>query len=798
MFPFLSSRRFESFCSPKTGPLGVLALGLLLLQSGGIQAQNTVAAPKKIRSLAPAKLPIDFGISLTPGLDNPWFDADSPDPRDRSRIGINAIARKEWLLTPVGEPLKYRWFADFSPLITATAPLLPNGSKPVFGADQNYQWLLQNENSTLRPPDTTAAVSEQDKQRVETSTAQKHFRMDMGEGGGAEEYGPDAKWPKTTMASVGVTGTAADPILPAYAKVKWHLPYSTVFSVHLRIQVQIPGSDLDPDGQTIDLGDFADEDNVMDGVQDIFNEVNTIDRLKRGTPLIIAGAGRQVGLLVVQGCVETVVAGRTITRSYWPNEIGKGFLDRIRPWTTRTYEAYKASRILQNKEVGQLVFVVTVTKMATQGVYQQVGAPTFPRTIPEFPLLPPGTDTGTVRDPATLPVPLAPPFITVPKIRTAAPEEPLVVLDPTPVPPPTPKNEDTPSPQPAPLPKAPPDGETSQQEETYGDIYFYTQNLPAANGERWLQPQGGNSLWPTGYYYTTLTPTQVTNQMTRGETSFCLFGHPYEWDNTAPVFAVKVSVTTPELRALLPKNNDIDPRWGGAGNPRRTNYYSATGIPQTGNRPPPVPIQLNFKAGAVGVGDVPASDGPFPASNGKWLNPITQQEWVDAAGNPLDTTAVNPATGREYRADSNWEPATGTPLRELTQGAPVRFRRGYPDFSEFTEFTARLEPMRGDTNRRADGLPDFSRSDSQFYNSNQFASFRAQNMTVDSWIRNSVQFTTPRVSTIPPIGGTRPNWVWHHHHDMRHTQLVPSVLNTPPFDGVPHKGGAAWAKLSRW
>ena len=113
----------------------------------------------------------------------------------------------------------------------------------------------------------------------------------------------------------------------------------------------------------------------------------------------------------------------------------------------------------------------------------------------------------------------------------------------------------------------------------------------------------------------------------------------------------------------------------------------------------------------------------------------------------INVTQDNPTTGRQYRADSDWEPSAETLLYQLTQGGFISYRRGYPDFSTYTEFTAPVIPMQGINSR------DFASADTQFGASRQFAPFSQQ--SVAQWKRNSTNFTTPRTLVIPNVGGPR-------------------------------------------
>ena len=273
-----------------------------------------------------------------------------------------------------------------------------------------------------------------------------------------------------------------------------------------------------------------------------------------------------------------------------------------------------------------------------------------------------------------------------------------------------------------------------------------------------------------------------------------MFGHPYAFgDGTSPVYVVGMLFEESFVKSLpnfagsnqggtsfklYALNFDLPPSaW-----PQFVRYLDEYDVQ--------VPLDYNKAPGAE---DVPASTGPFPSASssaGKWLNPATGQEWPDSA----------PAG---YRANSDWQPAPGSKLHDLTGGAVIRFRRGYPDFSDYAEITVPIDPMKGDTQRRTDETDDFSRADTRFA---QSSGFQAQNLSVEDWIKDSNSYTTnsstTRPSNVPNAfrkdGSDGPNWVWHHSHDMKHMLLVPSVLNTPTFGGVFHSGGATWAKKARW
>ena len=288
--------------------------------------------------------------------------------------------------------------------------------------------------------------------------------------------------------------------------------------------------------------------------------------------------------------------------------------------------------------------------------------------------------------------------------------------------------------------------------------------------------------------------------MMRVDFAFHMFGHPYAFgDGTSPVYVVGMLFEKSFVKSLpnfsgpnqggtsfklYPLNFDLPPSaW-----PQFVRYLDEYDVQ--------VPLDYNRTPGAE---DVPASTGPFPSASssaGKWLNPVTGQEWPNA----VDLSQVNPATGRTYRADSDWRPADGTPLHQLTQGAVIAYRRGYPDFSNYATYTATLNPMKGDEKKTAVG--DFGRANTEFGASTDFAPSLAQGMTVNQWMQSSTNYTKPSTLIVPDVstssGASRPNWVWHHNQDMKRMELVPSVLNTPTFGGIHHTGGAAWAEDARW
>ena len=346
-----------------------------------------------------------------------------------------------------------------------------------------------------------------------------------------------------------------------------------------------------------------------------------------------------------------------------------------------------------------------------------------------------------------------------------------------------------PVPIPNPDPNAEPQRErrpdTLDKDKSLIPLYFYTSNpgeFRRRGVDRWVPNNDSNPAWKTGYYCT-LKPAVANPSKTQGEFSFDLFGHPYAFgDSVSPIYQVEMWFE-PEIVGWLKTSTPI------AGGTTFALYGSSFDLPPSewpyyvGSSRSYLPLDYTRTPGAL---DVPASPSRFPIATspaGTWLMPGTNQEWPASA----DTS---------YRANADWLPASGTPLYALTQGNVIPFRRGYPDFSNYSEFTAVVRPMKGNTST------DFSQAAAQFGNSPQFARLRDGGETVGQWIENSTTYTTPRANIVPEAvwrnGDPGPNWVWHHNEDMIHMELVPSVLNTPPFGGVSHRGGADWAKKARW
>jgi len=186
--------------------------------------------------------------------------------------------------------------------------------------------------------------------------------------------------------------------------------------------------------------------------------------------------------------------------------------------------------------------------------------------------------------------------------------------------------------------------------------------------------------------------------------------------------------------------------------------------------------------GSPGALDVPGSNSPFPStSKGAWQKIGTQ----DALELPVD--GIDLDTGLKRQANSDWVPPVGSILSQITGGKPVEYRRGYPDFSDWTEFTAIIDPMTGNNAK------DFPLSTAQLATDRTLTIAQA-----DAWIRNSDILSPAPDRQIVIWPYTAPKWVWHHHHDMRHMQLVPSGVNTGSTGGAPHRGGASWAERVRW
>ncbi|NPC84254.1 HNH endonuclease, partial [Pyxidicoccus fallax] len=116
-----------------------------------------------------------------------------------------------------------------------------------------------------------------------------------------------------------------------------------------------------------------------------------------------------------------------------------------------------------------------------------------------------------------------------------------------------------------------------------------------------------------------------------------------------------------------------------------------------------------------------------------------------------------PADGKwaGEKGNSAWTPDPNTPkgqeILKATEGKPIQFKDGYPDFSPFSQKNVSIE-MKGD----------------------HYQDFKAANMKAGFGD-----------TATPPPGMT-----WHHHEDGKTMMLVPQKIN----NNVPHTGGASVVK----
>ncbi|BCM91922.1 hypothetical protein IAD21_03800 [Abditibacteriota bacterium] len=719
-----------------------------------------------------AATPVDFGITLSPFPGSWWYNGEPS--KDPAILEINALAGKEWIETPVDQPLEYRWRAGLSPLVAAT--IGQNPTSPAFGNEQKYIWSHAGNGITVLPPeiDLEATPEENnraiDEQTLPPSTAQKHLRLDMG--GQQEEWAPDA-WPKSSTARVGVTGGPNTSTLPAKVKVNWHIPYSTTFAIHVRIQVHMPN------GGVVDLGELGDGD-LMDDIGSDWRDAMMVDRMRRGTPAMFGAAGATVGRVVVEGVVEgslVLASGGTtrILRAPLTSEAAEAFLVKARPWIDRIWTAWTVSQLLNNKDPGILEVTTTVVKVGTNGTSHVPVAPdgtittsTSPKIVtkdvpPRLPLRAP--NPGEVEDAANAEA--------LRQLR----EGNAFVWQGKPSPPPS---EPGPTPPPPnkiidwvkqalssrqPLPLQQPDGTLTQIRTFRGQLYYYTQD-EYSSGDHW--DGGDNAAWEPGFYYTTLRPSQA-GALTRGAASFCLYGHPYVWDNGLPVFAQKILLSQQEMALLVPQNGDFDTRV-----PRGI-FYSPDFVGQKEG----VPVSISFQPGTPGADDVP--DGTnFPANDGQWVAPNNKANGIWNSRKPGTIDLDERLNGQ--RRDP----------------VPIQFHNGYPDFWPWNikdknnnNIIATLPLQHGNQD---DSGNDFIRADAElaaillatdpnvgqtFYGSNG----NLQIGKVRLWRKNYTVNGVPTALT------------WHHNQDMRTMQLVPGDnLN----NNISHDGGGKWARQARW
>lgn len=411
--------------------------------------------------------------------------------------------------------------------------------------------------------------------------------------------------------------------------------------------------------------------------------------------------------------------------------------------------------------------------------------------------------------------------------------------------PPDASDNQQPGPTAEPTPTQTPE-EKKQEEEEEAERESYI-----AGNEFYLYYQGGDyktSYWPggasdnplkdnwqAGYYLTDMPPTaaeatangwdpsQVASNLRCGQHSFAMFGHPYTWgDSGTSLSWVKVGVdaleqingnTTTIIEPALDKV--ADHALMGAGEPDKTityrswpyrTYIYTPDYPASPTSPPTfhtgrlgdsgtvsfladqphTPRLPGFEVfdGSPGALDVPSSTFPYPASTrGAWYQPNTTTLWP--SNQPVD--GEDPGTGLPRRANSDWLPPSADMQFQITGGEPVKYRRGYPDFTDCAEYSVDIVTMKGNNSK------DFKAAEDRFG--------PARGMTdaeVEVWIRTSdVMSARPNRQVVPTA--QTPNWVWHHHQDLRHMQLVPSYINTGGrFSGASHTGGAKWSKRARW
>ena len=341
-------------------------------------------------------------------------------------------------------------------------------------------------------------------------------------------------------------------------------------------------------------------------------------------------------------------------------------------------------------------------------------------------------------------------------------------------------------------------------------LYFYTQNpdgFASDGADRWLDPNG-RSLWPQGYYLTDLRPVDAA-RLRRGQLSFALFGHPYEWESGGTVYWVRVWYPQQDIRNMrLRSIHDpqvLNSSLYGRGVYLRSltrDWPRAQGFAykrrQDGTDIIDGPFQLvtqgqaSFQpntADSPGVDDIPRpADRDIP-QNGD------SGRWVDANGNP------------GARGDSGWL-SNNQRIQRVTGSVPIPFRNGYPDFSQWTYYEVNLSPsprgMQPWYGQRGTQSPtgwDFAQAnrawarDTRNHVLNPAANWLLPNgegnaSTAWTEIRRTTSVTNP---TNPAQTMLRP-LTWHHHHDMKTMQLVPTDLN----NALTHQGGKFWAENARW
>ena len=334
--------------------------------------------------------------------------------------------------------------------------------------------------------------------------------------------------------------------------------------------------------------------------------------------------------------------------------------------------------------------------------------------------------------------------------------------------------------------------ERDDESETFiegGELYLYE-----GGAGYWSNPNG-RSDWRAGFYLTDMPPSMAAT-LRAGQHSFSMFGHPYE--NTAHYKVIKLGqiriesstngVRNPDqvIEEAMVKESQYELKGKNGTMPYDSWSYKVY-VYRNDNGSNTLDPRRVQSAGTVAFQnlpgyDVPGSKGPYPsATRGTWYQPDTTTPWPSTQ--PLDE--VDPDTGLKRRGNSDWLPPSGSILSQITGGNAIKYRNGYPDFTPYTEFPATLNPMKGINSS------DFPPSTHQFAVSRGMTDADA-----DDWIRTQ-PIRDPNGQTIAT--SKEPNWVWHHHQDMRTMQLVPSHLNTAgEFAGANHAGGAPLARKARW
>ncbi len=642
-------------------------------------------------------------------------------------------------MTPVNEPLKPFWNGLGNYSIAAFV----NGG-PLFPKPQ-YIWDADPAPYIL--PDLTGP--ERDRRDPEVSTAEKEFNHDFGE---ITEESLN-EFPKTSVVHAKITNKddPSSPILSGKVKTNWYLSQHLMYNVRIYIFRNGAGGSLSDDIDPDELMMALYRNTTLHGIR-VAGRATAVAPAVVFSTLVMYPAAP----LLAGGGGATISAGRA-------TGMANGYLQSMKAAWTGLPPATKA-KILGGAAGAAAGITIGV---AVEG-YRVKGRPQ-----PGEPQLQDGDDSGsaveTIRNPA-LPG-----------------TEPISIPEPWPVPGPRPDElpdawrfprtgpipgDDTgtgtgdtpkpkPEPQPKPRPTLPPGPiDITPTPKTYLYYYFATGHPNPRNGILpWLGGGGHNPAWPTGYYLTDVTPEDAATHR-RGQLSFALFSHPYEWQGAQTVWCARVR-----------SDNGLS-YWpylhGVPGNPTPTSSAVFGDVfsgqlfrsdDLTGHIEEVFPVSC---FGEPGADDMPAGTGfPTDGNNGNWLGTTPGNSvWRSTDSRILNVLYPDPAQRPDH--------------------IDVQFHNGYP---EFTPWLAHPEEWSSGT---VTFRPIFTGDDGEdFPNANRIIA------QANDWFWNGQPNATAGGNVLE---NHIPRLTWHHYEDMRTLMMVPTVLN----QWISHRGGATHARLARW